>query len=50
MPGLDSGITISRTTCQPDAPASTAASISDLSIRIMVLKIGTTMKSTNKWT
>ena len=45
MPGLVSGMMTFQRICPPVAPASRAASISDLSIRIMVLKIGTTMKS-----
>ena len=45
MPGLVNGMTTCQSVCQPLAPASAAASISDLSIRIIVLKMGTTMKS-----
>ena len=45
MPGLAQRMTTFVRTCQPVAPASRAASISAWSIRIIVLKIGTTMNS-----
>ena len=44
-PGRQSGITTSRSTWNPVAPASRAASISRRSIRIMELNTGTTMNS-----
>ena len=46
MPGLASGMTTLVSVCQPLAPASRAASIKVRSMRISVLKIGVTMKST----
>ena len=45
MPGLDSGMMTFHSVCQPVAPASQAASISARSMRIIELKIGTTMNS-----
>ena len=50
MPVLHSGSTTFHTTPQRVAPASTAASSSDLSMRAMELKIGTIMNSVNRWT
>ena len=45
MPGFDSGMTMFHSACQPDAPASEAASSSARSMRIIELKIGTIMNS-----
>ena len=45
MPGLASGMMTFHRICQPLAPASRAASISERSMRISVLKIGVTMNS-----
>ena len=45
MPGLHSGRMTFQSICQPLAPASRAASISERSMRISELKIGTTMNS-----
>ena len=45
MPGFASGMMTLVSVCQPVAPASRAASIKDLSMRISVLKIGVTMNS-----
>ena len=50
MPDLHIGRTIRRTTSNFDAPASTAASISFLSMRAIELKIGTIMKIVSWWT
>ena len=50
MPVFDSGMTTLARTCQPLAPASRAASISDLSMRSMELRIGTIMKAVSRWT
>ncbi len=50
MPVFDSGSTISVRIRQRPAPASYAASSKLRSMRAMELKIGTTMKSVNKWT
>src|SRR5258708_35966925 len=47
---LDIGTTMSQMMRQPLAPPSRAASISDLSILAMALKIGTIMNSVNKCT
>ena len=46
MPGLASGMMTLVSVCQPLAPASCAASTSERSMRISVLKIGVTMNST----
>ena len=45
MPGLASGRMTWRIVCHSEAPASRAASISDWSMRIIELKIGTIMNS-----
>ena len=45
IPGLQSGMTTFQRVCNPLAPPSTAASNKDLSIRIIELKIGTTINS-----
>ena len=45
IPGLVSGMITLVSVWKPEAPLSYAASISDLSMRIMVLKIGTTINS-----
>ena len=45
IPGLQRGIIICQRVCQALAPASLAASISDLSILIMELNMGTIIKS-----
>ena len=50
IPVFESGRTTFHTTPQRVAPASTAASSSDLSMRAMELKIGTIMNSVNRWT
>ena len=50
MPGLASGMITLIRVCHDDAPASVAASIRERSIRIIELKIGTTMKNVNRCT
>ena len=50
IPGLQSGITTFVTTCQVFAPESMAASMTDRSILIILLKIGTIIKSEYKCT
>ena len=45
MPGFTSGTITSRRIWKPEAPASCAASISERSMRIIALKIGTIMNS-----
>ena len=45
MPGFTSGRMTWRMVCHSVAPASVAASISDLSMRTIELKIGTIMNS-----
>ncbi len=49
MPGLQSGTMTFHRVCQALAPASLAASISDRSIRIIELKIGTIMNTVSRW-
>ena len=48
IPGFASGMTTFTRVCHPLAPASYAASINLLSIRIIELKIGTTMKNVKR--